>query len=72
MKKEFFIFLLLLVLLALGIHMNQWISHPIEHFQQLMSHQPYHPLLYTFIVYAVIGSIRLIFWGLVKLFRGRR
>ncbi|WP_190275658.1 hypothetical protein [Sulfurospirillum deleyianum] len=52
--------------------MNQWISHPIEHFQQLMSHQPYHPLLYTFIVYAVIGFIRLIFWGLVKLFRGRR
>ena len=60
-QKEIFIFIAVFVFLALGMHMNQWISHPIEHLYHLSSHKmPYHPLFYTAIVYAVICVIRII------------
>ena len=72
MKKEFFIFVLLLVFLALGMHMNQWISHPVEHFKQLMNHQPYHPFLYTLIVYLLLGIVRGFLALLFKLFRTQK
>ncbi|AFL68598.1 hypothetical protein [Sulfurospirillum barnesii] len=69
MKKECAIFIILLFVLSLGIHMNQWIAYPIEHFKHLAEHQmPYHPLLYTFIVYLLLGIIRLVIHGIIKLF----
>ncbi|MBN1839515.1 MAG: hypothetical protein JW802_05670 [Campylobacterales bacterium] len=72
MKKESVIFILLFVFLALGMHMNQWASHPIEHFKHLATHHmPYHPLLYTLIVYLIVGLIRMVIHGVIKLFTKR-
>lgn len=71
-KKEFLIFISIFLFLALGMHMNRWISHPIEHLQHLATHKmPYHPLLYTFIVYLLICLLRMIFRFLAKLFRSK-
>jgi len=68
-KKEFFIFVVIFFVLSLGMHMNQWVSHPLEHFSRLMAHDmPYHPLLYTFIAYVLIGVLRLAIALVIKLF----
>ncbi|WP_231964823.1 hypothetical protein [Sulfurospirillum cavolei] len=49
--------------------MNQWVSHPLEHFSRLMAHDmPYHPLFYTLIAYVLIGVLRLALALVMKLF----
>jgi len=69
-KKEIFIFILLFLFLALGMHMTQWLQHPLQHLHNLMTHKmPYHPILYTTLLYLVIGVLRLAFYGIAKLFR---
>lgn len=66
LKKELLIFSILFLFLALGMHMNQWVNHPLEHLRQLATHKmPYHPLLYTFLLYIVVGILRG-FWLIVK------
>jgi len=71
-KKEFIIFISIFLFLALGMHMNQWITHPVEHLMHLGTHKmPYHPLLYTFLVYLFIGFFRIIFRFFAKLFSSR-
>lgn len=71
-KKEFIIFISIFLFLALGMHMNQWMTHPMEHLKHLSTHKmPYHPLLYTFLVYLLIGALRMIFRFFAKLFRSR-
>ena len=73
MKKELVIFIVIFLLLALGMHMNQWLTHPMEHIAHLSEQKmPYHPLLYTFIVYLLVGFFRLIFGFILKLFRRER
>ncbi len=68
-KKELSIFLGLFIFLALGMHMNQWLSHPFEHLSHLSTHKmPYHPLLYTFLLYAFIGVFRALIRFFKKLF----
>lgn len=69
-KKEIFIYIVLLIFLSLGMHMNQWISHPIEHFEHLSSSQfgPFHPLFFTFVAYLVLVVIRFLIGFVVKLF----
>ena len=70
LKKEFFIFILIFIVLSLGMHMNQWLTHPIEHLMHLSTQKmPYHPLLYTTIVYLFLGLLRLIISAFMKLFR---
>ena len=70
MKKELFIFLTLMIVLALGMHFNQWISHPIEHLEQLSHHKmPYHPLLYTAFLYIILGAFRGFFFLAKSIFR---
>ncbi|MCD8478504.1 MAG: hypothetical protein LRY68_12030 [Sulfurospirillum sp.] len=52
--------------------MSQWVSYPIEHFKHLATHHmPYHPLLYTLIVYLFVGLIRMVIQGVIKLFTKR-
>jgi hypothetical protein len=70
MKKEIFIFIGLFLFLALGMHMKQWISHPIEHFEHLSTSQfgIFHPLYFTFGVYIVLFVLRKILSGIVRLF----
>ena len=70
LKKEIFIFLLFFCALALGMHMNEWISHPLEHFKHLATHKmPYHPLLYTSLLYIFTLLLRLAFYALKKAFK---
>ena len=60
--REVIIFIAIFLFLALGMHMNQWLTHPIEHLHQLSTHKmSYHPLLYTTIVYVLLGIVRAIF-----------
>jgi len=69
-KKEIIIFILLFLFLALGMHMTQWLQHPVTHLHNLMNHKmPYHPLLYTTLLYLFVGCLRLAFYGIAKLFR---
>lgn len=66
LKKELLIFSALFLFLALGMHMTQWLTHPIEHLHHLQTHKmPYHPLLYTFLLYVVVGILRG-FWLIIK------
>jgi len=69
-KKEVAIFIAIFLVLALMMHMDQWLTHPLQHLEHLTTHKmPYHPLLYTAIVYLLIGFIRLIVNAFMKLFR---
>ncbi len=69
-KKEIFIFIGLFLFLALGMHMKQWLSHPIEHIEHLSSSQfgPFHPLYFTLVVYVVLYLIRAVFRFVLNLF----
>lgn len=70
LKKELFIFIAIFLFLALGMHMTQWLSHPIEHLHNLAKHKmPYHPLLYTSLLYFVVGLVRLCIYALSKFFK---
>lgn len=72
-KKELLIFSLLFIFLALGMHMNEWFMHPFKHLEQLgQSKMPLHPLLYTTLLYFIIGIIRLIFFYITKPFKKSR
>ena len=72
LKKELFIFVLIFSVLALGMHMSQWLTHPLEHIAHLSTHKmPYHPLLYTTIVYSILALIRVVINAIIKLFRKR-
>lgn len=69
-KKEIFIFIGLFLFLALGMHMKQWLSHPIEHMEYLSSSQfgLFHPLYFTLVVYVVLYLIRAVFRFVLNLF----
>jgi len=71
-KREILIFVVIFLFLALGMHMNQWLTHPLEHLNHLSAHKmPYHPLLYTTILYVFIALIRAVFNTIMKLFSRR-
>jgi len=59
--KETKIFLVLFLFLALVMHFNAWISHPIEHIEALPSSPMgvWHPLWLTAIVYGMVLVVRL-------------
>ena len=69
MKKELMIFLGIFLVLALGMHFKEWISHPIEHIMALpgagaFGLGPWHPLIIPAFIYLVFLLLR----GIVKLF----
>jgi len=69
MKNELMIFLGIFLFLAIGMHFKEWISHPIEHIMALpdagaYGFGPFHPLIFTLVIYLFIGLIR----GIAKLF----
>ncbi len=69
--KELVVFTVLFIFLTLGMHMQQWISHPIEHVQHLSSSQfgLFHPLYFTLGVYLVLFVVRKLFSLIRNLFR---
>ncbi len=68
--KEVVIFVGLFLFLTLGMHMKQWISHPIDHIEHLSSSQfgLFHPIYFTFGVYIVLFLIRKMVGFVVGLF----
>ncbi len=73
MKKEMMIFFGIFLFLAIGMHFQEWLSHPIEHVMALPKAGAYgigplHPLVFALIVYIVF----VIFRSIYRLIRGRR
>lgn len=70
LKKELIIFFTIFVVASLIVHYSAWISHPIEHIKALSyNSMPYHPILYTFIIYILVAVIRGIFLLIKKIIR---
>ena len=58
MKKQFFIFVGIFLFLAIGMHITEWFSHPVEHLLALPSAGAYglgmlHPLIFTLLAYFI-------------------
>ncbi|PIF03933.1 MAG: hypothetical protein CSA86_03970 [Arcobacter sp.] len=66
MKKELIIFTSLFVFLSLGMHFKQWVDHPLEHILNIQYGGAFgipgviHPLIFTLILYIIIGVPRLL------------
>ncbi|MDC0932552.1 hypothetical protein OAR97_01765 [Arcobacteraceae bacterium] len=66
MKRELGIFIGLLLFLTIGMHFSQLIEYPLEHLSNLQNGGAFgipgliHPLVFTLIVYVIIGVPRLI------------
>lgn len=72
LKKEITIYVVLFIISSLVFHNSIWFSHPIAHISALFSHgMPYHPFLYAFLIYLVLGIIRLVFTLIKKIFKRR-
>ena len=68
--RETLFFLTILIILALGVHMDRWLSAPIAHWEGLSSHvMPWHPVIYAAITYVILGVLRLVLLLLLRLFR---
>ena len=58
LKREIFVYLAMLVVLALLSH-SDLLSNPSQRFQLMIERENYfHPLLYTFILYSIIFILR--------------
>ena len=73
MKKELTIFTGIFLVLAIGMHFKEWISHPIEHIVALpdagaFGLGPFHPLIITLFFYVILALFR----GIAKLFSGKK
>ena len=69
LKKEISIYFGLFIISSLVVHNSVWFSHPIEHINALSSQgMPYHPFLYTLIIYLALGFIRLVIKLIKKIF----
>jgi hypothetical protein len=70
--REVVYFVILFGVLALGMHMDRWLSTPLAHWEGLSYHvMPWHPLVYTFGIYLALGAIRVVFHLATLPFRRR-
>jgi len=72
MKRELSIFAAIFLVLAIGMHMKEWLDHPVAHLKALPDAGAYgigpaHPLVFTLIVYLLFIALR----GMARLFRRR-
>jgi len=68
--KEILLFISIFLILGLGMHMDKWLSTPIEHFEQLTHHvMPWHPLIYTALFYLILGVARVLIAGIGGFFK---
>ncbi len=72
-KKEAAIFVAIFFVLALGMHFQAWMTHPIAQIENLPGSPlgPWHPLYITLAVYLLVVTIRLLVAGVRRLF-GKR
>ena len=70
LAKEISIFIGLFLFLTLGMHMKQWIAHPIDHIEHLAGSTfgLFHPLYFTFGIYLALFILRKIFGAIIGLF----
>jgi Na+/H+ antiporter NhaC len=73
MKKELYIFVAIFLFLTIGMHFEEWMSHPIDHIRSLPDSGAYgigalHPLVFALAIYMVIWVFRAIF-ALIKRLR---
>ena len=68
--KEIMFFIVLFLFLTLGMHMEQWFSHPLEHLEHLSSSKfgLLHPITFTALIYIVLYIIRAILDSIKNLF----
>jgi hypothetical protein len=69
MKKELLIFTAIFLILAIGMHLEEWLDHPVKHLMALPDAGAYgigaaHPLVFTLVVYLLFVALR----GVVRLF----
>jgi len=67
------IFFGIFLVLALGMHFKEWMSHPLDHVMALPNAGafglgPFHPLIITLFFYLILGVFR----GLAKLFSSKK
>jgi hypothetical protein len=73
MKKELYIFLGIFLFLSVGVHLKEWVAHPIDQIMALSSSAAlglgeWHPLIFSFLAYLVVWVFRLIGKGAKKIF----
>ncbi len=68
--KEIVIFIGVFLFLTLGMHMKQWISHPMDHIEHLAGSTfgLFHPLYFTLGIYLVLFLTKKIFGFIIGLF----
>ena len=58
-KRHLSIFIVILLILSISFHIEEWINNPINHIQNL-SHAgafglgSFHPLIFTFLIYGIV------------------
>jgi hypothetical protein len=65
MKRELLIYFGLFLFLAIGMHFEQWTSHPVDHLLSLPHAVAYglgpeHPFVFTLVLYIIIGIPRVL------------
>lgn len=70
-KRELLIFVGLFLVLALGMHHQAWLSHPLVQIRELQGSPlgPWHPLYLTALAYLLLWIVRLVFRGIAKIFK---
>ena len=63
MKKELIIFTTILLILSIGMHLKEWMDHPLVHLMALSSSGAYgigaiHPLVFTMLIYLIVMALR--------------
>jgi len=70
-KREIFIFLLILFILTLVMH-SDLLSNPSARFDMMFEKENYaHPFLYTFIIYSIFFIIRKVLDFIIGLFENK-
>lgn len=69
-KRELLIFIGLFFILALGMHFQAWVDHPLTQIRELPNSPlgPWHPLYLTLLAYLLLWAVRLLFRGIKKIF----
>ncbi len=73
MKKEITLFMGIFLFLAIRMHFEEWLDHPLEHITTLpnagaFGFGAFHPLIFTLIVYIIF----IIFRAFIRLFTKKR
>ncbi|WP_423494945.1 hypothetical protein [Malaciobacter marinus] len=70
LKKLTILYVIVFILSSFIIHIDKWLNSPISHLKNLFHHPlPYHPLLYSFLIFLVISIFIIFIQLLTKIFK---